>query len=465
MVMKSSYFKVPLFLFILTFGFLIPVSAQTPLPEESPLNEKTAVLDSVEFQNSDIAEAFKVLESKSGIIIAPREGVSGTVTLGLQKADVFDVLKTICDMNNLAYSQEGPLVRVMTAADYEREKGVRFTDQRQAKVFRPKFINSLDLAVKLEKIKGPEGKILLTTDGRGLVFIDTPDRILDAESLLMRVDILTETRTFVLKNISGSGIPDLVKKELTPDVGKVKFESDGNQIVVTDRADQLKKIEGLLASLDQPRTVTFEARLAKVLLSEDHEEGVDWAAILANYQAFIGPDQGESARPLCMGTLTPEDYEVLLDALDTVGEVDFFPGPNIDGTHGQKIRVKLNPRLNDVRILTVVPEGEDAKALSTSEYQFLCGLQLFADGQVKTDFVVENPAEKNNPSFQFGAGPQVLVLSGIFGQESVKSVHKFPVLGDIPFLGVIFRRQKTDQQRIEYILFLQIRPGGTPAGV
>jgi len=463
--MKSFPFNTVLHFFISAVWLVASALAQTPLPTESPLSEKAAVLDSVEFQNTGVIEAFKVLESKSGIMMAPREGVSGTVTMGLQKVDVFDVLKIICDMNNLAYSQEGPLVRITTAADYEREKGVRFTDQRQARVFHPKFINSLDFAVKLEKVKGPTGKILLTTDGRGLAFIDTPDRMLEAESLLMRVDVLTETKKFVLKNISGMGLSDIIKKELTPDVGKVKFEAEGNQLVVTDKADQLKKVEGLLASLDQPRAVIFDARLAKVLLSEDHEEGVDWAAILANYQAFVSPDQAKSKRPLCAGTLTPEDYEILLDALDTVGEVEFFSGPDIRAVHGQKVRIKLNPRLNDVRILAVEQPSPDEKALSTSEYQFLFSLQLFADGQRKMDFIVENPVEKNKPSFQFNAGPQVLVLSGIFGQESVKSVHKFPVLGDIPFLGVIFRRQKTDLQRIEYILFLQIRQGGTPAGI
>ena len=49
---------------------------------------------------------------------------------------------------------------------------------------------------------------------------------------------------------------------------------------------------------------------------------------------------------------------------------------------------------------------------------------------------------------------QVLVLGGIFRQEKVSRTRKFPLLGDIPLLGMVFRTRTSNIRRIEYIIFL-----------
>lgn len=52
---------------------------------------------------------------------------------------------------------------------------------------------------------------------------------------------------------------------------------------------------------------------------------------------------------------------------------------------------------------------------------------------------------------------QTLVLGGIFEVESLESIEKVPVLGDIPVIGKMFRNKSTDQTKREILIFITPR--------
>ena len=49
---------------------------------------------------------------------------------------------------------------------------------------------------------------------------------------------------------------------------------------------------------------------------------------------------------------------------------------------------------------------------------------------------------------------QTLVLGGLFQMETVKNVEKVPLLGDIPYLGRLFRHDIDDIQKREILIFI-----------
>ena len=49
---------------------------------------------------------------------------------------------------------------------------------------------------------------------------------------------------------------------------------------------------------------------------------------------------------------------------------------------------------------------------------------------------------------------QTLVLGGIFKMESLDSVEKVPVLGDLPVVGRLFRHTSKDQKKQEILIFI-----------
>ena len=52
---------------------------------------------------------------------------------------------------------------------------------------------------------------------------------------------------------------------------------------------------------------------------------------------------------------------------------------------------------------------------------------------------------------------QTLVLGGIFQMQQVDSVDKVPVLGDLPYVGKLFRNDFKDQSKREILIFVTPR--------
>jgi hypothetical protein len=58
---------------------------------------------------------------------------------------------------------------------------------------------------------------------------------------------------------------------------------------------------------------------------------------------------------------------------------------------------------------------------------------------------------------------QVVVIGGIFQEQEVDFDKKFPVLGDLPLLGLVFRSKNSTIMRIEHIIFLIPQVNGDEA--
>ena len=52
---------------------------------------------------------------------------------------------------------------------------------------------------------------------------------------------------------------------------------------------------------------------------------------------------------------------------------------------------------------------------------------------------------------------ETIVLGGVFSNTQIKSVDKVPFLGDLPYLGRIFRRDLVQDSKSELLIFLTPR--------
>ena len=49
---------------------------------------------------------------------------------------------------------------------------------------------------------------------------------------------------------------------------------------------------------------------------------------------------------------------------------------------------------------------------------------------------------------------ETLVLGGLIQENEVKSVHKIPVLGDLPIIGAAFRSSSTSKTKNELVIMI-----------
>jgi hypothetical protein len=198
---------------------------------------------------------------------------------------------------------------------------------------------------------------------------------------------------------------------------------------------------------------TVQLNFIEVVLNDEHRNGVDWASIVKDFQQVSlkkedNPIWMDKRYKLSVGNVSQEDYEVLIDALDTVGKLRQWPQLAQDIVYdvpleltvpGQEVNVKLRLKKDQLGrdILMVEPHVylayEDLKKNQEDHVWFKTQMDIECDGD------------------------KVIVLGSMHEKEEMTAKMKFPLLGDIPLLGLVFRHQGKLMQKTEKIIFIQWR--------
>lgn len=456
-----------IFALVMLTGICDRVAAQTEILNavvEEPASEgPTALaaglhrtLEVLDVKDMDIREVLDLISLDSGFTIFAETGVEGRVTIYLADVDVFDALRIILDANNLAYSHQGDgVIRVMTAQAFESAFGYPFSQKIQTKIVPLRFAEASGIETLLNQMKSPTGKVMYNDESRALILLDAPAQLQSMTALIQELDVPVETKTFELKYILAKAIAKDVQESLTKNVGRVSFDGQPNHIIVTDTPEKILGIEELIRKTDQPAVeISIEAKILQIVLNDEHRDGIDWEAIVSDFHAlaFEGFTEGR-AGPLGLGTVTEEDYLVLLDALDTVGGIHTVSNIKIMRTDAQDGEIVI--RASD---LLSAREKEERPSEARKErmirYHFRPVLAEGTDLALKFwPAVGENFDESQGISFPIPQGTTV-VVGGLFEEVMVEAIRKIPLLGDLPFLGFAFRNQAQRLRKTEVIVFL-----------
>jgi type II secretory pathway component GspD/PulD (secretin) len=249
-----------------------------PAPEPDP---KARELISLSLRNIDILEALKFFALKSGFNIVPTKSVAGRITLNVEKAPVQDVFDIMLRSSNLAYDKQGGIYNVMTEEEYKARYGKAFADARQVRIFRLKYAIPSQAFSLLEAVKSSIGRLLVDTESGSILFIDTPEKIAEAEKTLAAVEQQNVVKVFTLKYAKAKEVEEQLKNQLDlRKVGSVKSDERTNQVVVQTLPRRMKNIEQLIADLDKKtKGVLVDIKIIKIKLNDQHDRGFQWEGL------------------------------------------------------------------------------------------------------------------------------------------------------------------------------------------
>lgn len=514
------------YLFILLIILLSLVFSPLMYGQEAPvLSAMPITLDVLEVKNEGLLEALELIAVKSGarIIVDPK--IQGKVSIYLKNVDLYDVLRVILEANGMAFSKiegseaqnqdmmalelaggkiilggmakekapdnspaQGPIIEVMTAREFEIKFGASFGEKIQTKIISLIHSRGEEVLEILGQMKGPSGKIIYNEPANTLVLIDAPDKLKAMTTVVEEWDAPLVTKEFYLKYVIARDMLPLVKEALNPETGKVEMEEAANTLIITDKGLRLKEIEELIKKLDiEERHILIETKILQIILSDEHQEGVDWEAIVSGYQSLafnLNPVEPPAAKKesiqnfnlassngqnpadkLSLGTISEEDYAVLLDALDTVGDIHIISNMKISTLHNKaaELMIKaLNYQSFD-KTQGRIPRKEDEnrdEAQAASEIKFQITPSVNADQTLSLNIKQGEPSAGDEQ----GQGParvnvkvqqgSTVVMGGLFKETMVELKEKIPLLGDIPILGLAFRHQGPRPRKAEIIVFL-----------
>jgi type II secretory pathway component GspD/PulD (secretin) len=221
------------------------------------------------------------------------------------------------------------------------------------------------------------------------------------------------------------------------------------------KAQETSNVQAPAKALIAPDEVTLEANVVQIILNDEHRSGVDWGAIVSDFHTIPlrkenDPAWSDKKHRLSFGTVSEDDYAVLLDALDTVGQMSQFPQPPLKIIAGvpasiifskQDIRVDLllsRLRAGDLS-LRVAPQ------ITVPATEIWNGEKISASVRLhsETKFMI--------------ADDTTIVIGGLMKEEEITRKHKFPLLGDIPIVGLVFHYKGRLMQKTETVIFLTVR--------
>ncbi len=291
--------------------------------------------------------------------------------------------------------------------------------------------------------------------------------------------------------------------------GSVTVDDRTNSIIAYQTQDNIDELRRIVAQLDIPvRQVMIEARIVEATVGYDKSLGVRWGG---NFSSSNGRWMGYGKD----GARTVDEGQLYLPGTSTVGtweaETGVAPVPFVDmgvvnSTSGIGIGFLTDNVMLDLQLSAMEKTGngevisqpkvvtsdkESARILKGSKIPYEeasssgatttgfveAVLSLEVTPQITPDnrIIMEVKVNKDEPNFerQVRGVPSILtnevnakvlvndgetiVLGGVFSNVQSKAVDKVPFLGDLPYLGRIFRRDVVQDSKSELLVFLTPR--------
>lgn len=294
--------------------------------------------------------------------------------------------------------------------------------------------------------------------------------------------------------------------ELTEVVtGEVRIVADEatNSIIIQATPSDYKIIEKTLKELDlRPKQVLVEVLMAEVTLSKGLDFGVQWTVGHASKRgSTLGTGKWLLNTPtesitdisqfrdffaaLAAGTpgftysiTSGDELFMLLDALASVTKVDILSSPNILASDNKEAKINVG---DEVPIVTSeqLPVGTDVSRFRNIQYR-QTGVTLTVTPHVNSKnqvtmnikqevsevaAVTGTEVEQTTPTISTRnvettiavQDGQTILLGGLISRNKQELETKFPLLGDIPLLGRLFKTSSDSYRKRELILLITPR--------
>ncbi|WP_349344067.1 type IV pilus secretin PilQ [Marinobacter sp. MMG032] len=358
---------------------------------------------------------------------------------------------------------------------------------------------ALDLILKTKGLdKRQIGNVLLVAPAdeiaaREKLELETSKQI--AELAPVRLDIVQ------VNYAKAADIVALIKEdeELISDRGFVSSDVRTNTISVRETAEKLEEIRRLVSTWDVPvRQVSIEARIVRAQTNVAENLGVRWGGAAYDVSGdnvfTVGGSQSavEEARQAASGnnnTITfpgalavdlgvsgegtssfaigwgSDNFlvDLELSALESDGQAEVVSQPRVVTADRQTASIKSG---EEIPYQEATSSGATNIEFKEAVLSLEVTPQITPDDKIIMDLVVNQDSRgevtagipsinTNSVTTQVLVGNgETVVLGGIFQSEVATQTTKTPFLGDIPYLGRIFKRTEHLDERSELLIFI-----------
>ena len=390
---------------------LLPLAVAPAARNDKPVS---LVID-----DAPVAQVLQALAEMNheNLVVAP--DVSGTLSLRLQKVPWSQALRAVADSAGLSLQQQGTVIYAHTQAWQKANQAQREAEQE-------KRLQNLPLQAESVTLHFADAEELAKSGGK----------LLSARGHLM-----ADKRT--------------------------------NRLLIRDDARHLPALKAWAQEMDLPvGQVELAAHIVSMSETSLRELGVKWrlaeagsppgSGQITTLSSDVSVNDASTRAGFNIGKINGRLLELELSALERKQQVEIIASPRLLASHMQPASIKQGSE-----IPYQVSSGESGATsvefkeavLGQGRVRLKLRISENTPGQVLKQENGEALAidkQEIETLVEVRSG-ETLALGGIFSQKNKTARDSVPLLGDIPVLGRLFRRDGKDNERRELVVFITPR--------
>ena len=455
----------------LTISLKRPVDKNPMKPRTA--NNYTGKKISLDFQDIEVRRVLQLLADFTGINMVAADTVQGNITLRLKDVPWDQALDIILKTKNLDKRRNGNVIWIAPVAELIK------SEEDEAK--------AIAQSVKLAPIQ---------TEYLRLSYAKAADVF----------KLVTDSRSEAGKNTGVNNQDSLALESLLSARGSIVSDDRTNTLIVNDTAQNIDKIRKMVDLLDvQVQQVMVEARIVRASTSFTKEMGVKWGilsqGINSNNDLLVGgsdqtlwdlktpDDDGKytiqrpdnlnvdlgvtnPAGQIAFSLISLSDFmlDLELSALQADGYGEVISTPKFLTGDKQKAKVATG---QEVPYQTTTNSASGSTATNSCK-EALLSLEvtprITPDGKVQMQLDIAKDSiagEAPNGELILNKNTittnvlvnngETVILGGVFEQTTSNSQTKVPFLGDIPYIGRLFRKDTKSDDKQELLIFVTPR--------
>ena len=401
------------------------------------------------FQDISVRAALQIIAGYNDFNLVTSDSVTGNITLRLDGVPWDQALDVVLRIKGLDKRMDGSILMVAPAEELAAREAKDLKAKQQVEDLEPLYSEY----IRLNYAKAENFADLLKTDtnsiitARGSVSVDQRTNTLlvkDTVKSIENIRRMIETLDIPVQQVVIESRMVTVRDNVTEDLGvRWGFSDQGSSVGISGSLEGAEGIYNATSTSDAP---SISDRLNVNLP-------------ITNPAASIGLHIAKLAN----GTL----IDLELSALEEENKGEIIASPRIIAANQQKARIEQG---------TEIPYTESASsgATTVSFKKAVLSLEvtphITPDNKVILDLIITQ--DTRGDTVQTGTGEavsidtqeiqtqvlvengQTVVLGGIFQQQIINTTSKVPILGDIPYVGRLFKTTSEFNEKRELLIFV-----------
>lgn len=415
-------------------------------------NHYTGKKISLDFQDIEVRRVLQLLADFTDINMVAADSVNGNITLRLKDVPWDQALDIVLKTKNLDKRRNGNVIWIAPVSELIK------AEEDEAK--------AIEQSIKLAPIQTEYLKLSYA-------------KVADIEKLI------TQSKT---NNTSGTNSGNNASDALLSSRGSISVDARTNTLIVNDTAQNIDKIRKMVDLLDvEVKQVMVEARIVTAQTEFSRELGVSWGLQRNNPSLSAGANGSNvwggdyspkfdlgvdlatgTAGTFNFGLLKISDFmlDLQLTALQSDGHGEVLSAPKVMTGDKQKASIL---RGDQIPYQSWSAEGGTTTSFVDANLKLEVTPSITPDGKVQMDLKIEKDTigeltsagylintNKLETNVLVGDG-ETIVLGGIFDDIKRNQYQKVPFLGDLPFVGVLFKNNVKTNAQTELLIFVTPR--------